>query len=206
MITKGTVSIEDGKKATEEFAPARKVRVELTFDVDGEKGFDALNYIAEKVDAKVKEMLGQKQASVAAQAATNVADGIAAAAEPSKKPIRKKAEVLPPVDNFPLDGQAAKANEPSADETGLDDGILGNELASAAGAMPEKPVDVSDKALYDFVVATNAKVKKPKEITALISKYCPADGVPPSLKRVPEAKRVAFINEVKAFVESIKAK
>ena len=49
-ITSGIVSIEDGTKKTEEYAPARKVRVELHFDVpeghNGQKYLDAATTMA----------------------------------------------------------------------------------------------------------------------------------------------------------------
>lgn len=191
MITNGMVSVEDGKKAIEEYAPARKVRVDLHFTVD--EGTDekaVLHDAAVLADSQVKAMLGQK-AAAAAKPAANAAAIDAPPAEKAKPGRKKASEALPPVEDFPLDGEKTASAKPEANETILDDSIL--------GADPAPKVDVSDKALYDLVVAVNAKVKKPKEITEIITKFCPNDGVPPSLKRVPEAKRVEFIEAVKAF-------
>jgi len=201
MITSGTVVIEDGIKAAEEFAPARKVRVELSFD------YDDLDRVAVIAQAKVSEMLGKSSGAAGKTAqATSSLDALktateAAAVGEAKKAPRKAAtkpvETLPPVEDFPLGDETKAQSEGKADEASLEAGILGAE---------EPKVDVSDKALYDMVVAVNAKVKKPKDITVIITKYCPTDGVPPSLKRVPEASRVAFITEIKKFAADNAAK
>lgn len=192
MITNGMVSVEDGKKALEEYAPARKVRVDLHFTVDEGADEKAVLHDAGVVaDAQVRKLLGMKATDVAEKAA--VIDAPVA----EKKPGRKKAETLPAVETFSIEGETAKV-QPKADETLIDDSILGG------GVEPAPKVDVSDKALYDLVVSINAKVKKPKEITEIITRFCPQDGVPPSLKRVPEAKRVEFITAVKAFAEAAK--
>lgn len=193
MITNGMVSVEDGKKAIEEYAPARKVRVDLHFSIDEGADEKTVLYDASVMAAaQVRDLLGQDKKAGAAAPLDKVA---AEPAAEKAKPGRKKAETLPPVETFPIDGEAAKA-KPEADETIIDDSILGVEAAPK--------VDVSDKALYDLVVAINAKVKKPKEITEIITRFCPQDGVPPSLKRVPEAKRVEFIETVKAFAAAQK--
>ncbi len=190
MITNGTVSVEDGKKAIEEYAPARKVRVDLSFTVD--EGADekaVLHDAGALADAQVRNLLGQDKGGAAGNSAP--------AADKPKATRGKKADALPPVETFSIEDAKPAAAQPKADEALIDDGIL--------GADPAAPfVDVSDKALYDLVVAINAKVKKPKEITEIITKFCPGDGVPPSLKRVPEAKRVEFIAAVKAFAAAQK--
>jgi len=196
MITNGTVSVEDGKKAIEEYAPARKVRVELSFTVDEGADYNAvLHDAATLADKKVKELLGQKASAAKGSADTSAAAAVITDDKP-KTTRKKAAETLPPVESFPLDGAASTA-QPKADEASIGDDILGGDPAAPK-------VDISDKALYDLVVSINAKVKKPKEITELITKFCPQDGVPPSLKRVPEGKRVEFIEAVKAFAASQK--
>lgn len=195
MITNGMVSVEDGKKAIEEYAPARKVRVDLHFSIDEGADEKTVLYDASVMaDAQVRNLLGQDKKAGAA-APLGKTEQAPATDKPKASRAGKKAETLPPVETFPIDGEAAKAT-PEANETIIDDSILGVEAAPK--------VDVSDKALYDLVVAINAKVKKPKEITEIITRFCPQDGVPPSLKRVPEAKRVEFIETVKAFAAAQK--
>ncbi len=60
-ITNGTVSIEDGNKAGEEYAPARKVRVELSFNVpEGADALVELDYVAGVAQGRVDALLGRK--------------------------------------------------------------------------------------------------------------------------------------------------
>ncbi len=66
MITSGTVSIEDGKKGREDFAPPRKVKVELSFSV--EEGGDALKEldgVTTIAGDRVRDMLGVAQRAFA---------------------------------------------------------------------------------------------------------------------------------------------
>ena len=59
-VTSGTIAIEDGTKAKEEFAPARKVKVELTFSVpEGQDGVAYMHGVARVAEAKVASMLGR---------------------------------------------------------------------------------------------------------------------------------------------------
>jgi hypothetical protein len=61
-ISGGVVSIEDGKKANEEYAPARKVRVELRFEVpEGSMAEKLLDATAVMANRKVMELLGHKE-------------------------------------------------------------------------------------------------------------------------------------------------
>lgn len=61
MITNGVVSIEDGTKAKEEFAPARKVRVELTFAVaEGSDPTEVLDKVRSLAASRVDLELGRK--------------------------------------------------------------------------------------------------------------------------------------------------
>lgn len=62
IITGGLVSIEDGIKAKEEYSPARKVRVELSFDTpeNGSGAALTLDAVAALADRKVKELLGKQ--------------------------------------------------------------------------------------------------------------------------------------------------
>lgn len=178
MITNGLVSVEDGKKAIEEFAPARKVRVELHFTIDeGADEKTVLHDATAMASNQLAEALGMK----------------AAADKPKTSRAGKKVDALPPVENFSIEDAAPKA-QPKVDESIIDDSILGVKTAPK--------VNVSDKALHDLVVSINAKVKKPKEITEIIARFCPQDGVLPSLKRVPEAERVKFIKAMEAFAAS----
>lgn len=59
MIRGGTISYEDGVKAAQEYAPAKKVKVELHFDVlEGEDADEVMATVGMKARAKVYELLG----------------------------------------------------------------------------------------------------------------------------------------------------
>lgn len=196
MITSGMVSFEDGRKAAEEYAPARKVRVELSFSVDpnGDAMAD-LDMASGLAKAKVKELIfGTDTRNDAAVPKTEIAhagqvDPPAAAVKKTKAAKAPKVEPLPAVDPFlgPSEVDAKPA------DTGT---------ASAGQAQISE--DVSDAALFKAVTTLNARINQPKKITEIIAKHCAQDGVPPSLKRVLPAKRVAFLAELKAFGETVK--
>lgn len=196
MITNGMVAFEDGTKAVEEYAPARKVRVELHFTVD--EGMDYgvfLDDAAIAARAKVEELLGKKstafmkgEAAIKAAVAENRAAIDALVAE-KKKPGRKpKAAVEDDTDA--IGGDASKGEPADQITGGLED------------AEPAQTVNLSDKGLYDVVKAVNAKIRKPAEITAIVGKYCPNDGVPPSVRRIPEGKRTAFLADLNKYADS----
>lgn len=72
-ISGGLVSIEDGDKKTEEYAPARKVRVELKFDAEpGIDGQNRLEVVAAIADAQVNKLLGRKMIAALKQTIADV--------------------------------------------------------------------------------------------------------------------------------------
>lgn len=74
-ICGGMIYVEDGVKKTEEYAPARKVHVELAFDVDPGQDADELIYqVAERANAKVSELLGCSTPARAVTVHTKVTD------------------------------------------------------------------------------------------------------------------------------------
>jgi hypothetical protein len=59
-ITGGVISIEDGTKPAEDYAPARKVRVELRFDVTDDKNpINVIDYASDLARAQVNKLLGR---------------------------------------------------------------------------------------------------------------------------------------------------
>lgn len=61
LVSGGLVSVEDGIKAAEEYAPARKVRIELKFDVaEGADGAEALDIVLDMANARLDQQLGRK--------------------------------------------------------------------------------------------------------------------------------------------------
>ena len=73
VITGGIVRYEDGIKAAEDYAPARKAAVELRFDIpEGQDTDEAISTVLALATAKVYELLGTtpKKAAAPKKAAT----------------------------------------------------------------------------------------------------------------------------------------
>jgi len=140
LITGGIVSVEDGTKKSEEFAPARKVRVELHFDVpEGtDEGHRMLDSVAALADAKVKELLGHKPAAKAAAPKPEVAAALAAV-ETTLVPGSTAAV------------QNAKTKDDLAREAGVSVGVVDGPKAPKPPGRPRKaqeapPAPVNDPA------------------------------------------------------------
>lgn len=165
-IISGTIAIEDGTKAKEEFAPARKVKVELSFAVpDGQDGAAFMHGVARIVEAKVASMLGRATPAETTLAVNVSATELHAApkvetAKPETAAAKKKREAAEA-----KAAEAAKPERTKADlerEAGLpvthkapsDDELLNDEpTITAAGKVVEEPKDELDDLLGDAAPA-----------------------------------------------------
>ena len=207
-ITSGTVVIEDGVKAKEDFAPARKAKVELAFAVpEGQDGTKFLDGVAHVAEAKLAELLGRAAPAAAAapKAATVVRKGKEAPApEPEKAPEKTKADLAQEA-GLPRDGSIDPAKvrvdhvvpAPAPDPDDLSD-ILGEAAA---------PKVISDKELGEAASRQNARLKArdgekhdPAKIRKLVAEFAGKDIKDvPKLIDVPAAKREAFIAALEAL-------
>lgn len=220
-ITSGTVCIEDGLKAKEEFAPARKVKIELSFAVpDGQDGTAFLNGVASIAESKLQELLGR-----APKTATTVVASVTPAkpAEPAKaetaaqKKAREKREAAEAADAAPKALEKTKAD--LAREAGLptDDELLEDEPEIAANGKtvePEEdelgdllgdaaPTPITDIELGKAAQEKNAKMKSehgekwaPSKIRDLITKFA---GAGKRINDIPADKRADFIKKLEAL-------
>lgn len=200
-INGGSVRIEDGLKAKEEYAPARKVAVELSFSVpEGQDGTTFLNHVTDIINAKVAEQLGGAAAPKTRKAALKPADAGPApkttAPELSDKDKLAAAAGLPVGLNDELTGSgpapAAKPATVPVVEDSLDD-MLGDSA----------PVPVTDAELAKAAQTKNAAMKDkpnwaPQKIRDLTKKF-DADHTPPMFKNIPAAKRHEFLKELDAL-------
>lgn len=221
-ITGGTICIEDGLKAKEEFAPARKVKVELTFSVpEGENGKAYMEGVTRVCDTKVREMLGKAPATATAVVAPVAAAGEAAKVEtPAAKKKREAAEAKAL--------EAAKPERTKADlerEAGLpvtvtvtgktDEELLEDEPTITANGKPAAeeddlgdllgeaaPAPITDLELGKAAQDKNAKMKAelgekwaPAKIRDLIAKA--SDGK--RINDIPVAKRAQFLKDIEAI-------
>lgn len=178
-ITNGSVSVEDGTKAGEEYAPARKVRVELSFD---NPSGDDISTAGDLASAEVDRLLGR------------------ATAEKPKRQPRKAAEVkpaeAPPPSSDPLEGLGEVTAEPAPTETSAPaaSAPASDDLDSLLGdSSPAPAEEITDQALTDAVTKTNKETKNPPAIRALVETYNPKPGDPFQLRQIPQDKRAEFI-------------
>ena len=230
VITGGTVSVEDCKKhegyPDPQFAPTRKVRVELIFAVpEGQDGKPYLDATAAEADAKVAEMLGSpprakiskpatmasapEPGSKAALEAELVAKGASAAdlghvpqaapaAAPGPKRTRKAADPPTPA-AAPAPAPVAAAADP--------DELTGNEPAPAAdddlgdltGEAKVEPI--SDLELNNAVAKRNAVIKSGVAIRKLVQTFNPDPGKLANivLAQIPQERRADFLKKLEVL-------
>lgn len=224
-ILSGTVSIEDGVKSKEEYAPARKVRVELTFSVpEGSDGQPFLDTTARLADAKVRELLGRAVLAVGKEPALEVTVQASASGKPvaetaAAKKVRVAAEKAAAAPGKTKDDLAREAGLPTSDtvhkvpEGTLDEETL--EPAKPAKKTEAKPDDelndllgdsapapVSDQELGRACQNKMAELKaahgekfSPTTIRSLIEKASGGKRI----ADIPAAARHAFMKELEAL-------
>lgn len=135
MITSGTIRYEDGVKAAEDFAPARKAMVELTFEVPegGDATAEADRAQAEAI-TRVHEMLGVK-----VQGKTRKRND--AAVREAANPEQPKAETAGTVNAPP----SAPTEQVAPKEVGNDDLL---------GAVTRKNAEINDAPRILTLMAT----------------------------------------------------
>lgn len=212
IITGGTVSVEDCKKhdgyPDPQFAPTRKVRVELIFVVpEGSKDSTAfLDQCAALANAKVAALLGAKPGTLAASvtqvtertpaeiAAADALKHASAGTPPKPATPPKKA---PATTAKPKDKPAPMVEEdPLADP--LAEAAEEDDLAGLLGDETEVVVEITDADLNTAVRKKNEALKKPTAIRALIEGYG-ADGKKIQLREIPADKRADFLKKLEAL-------
>lgn len=207
-ITNGIVSIEDGTKASEEFAPARKVRVELHFGIEeGSDPVAVLDGVRALADSRVQLMLNRKvaEAPKAATPAATVAGEKApstrkkpAAAAPQAEPATTKADLAKaagiPVGDTVHKAAADELEDPPEPKTTVpaDPDDLNDLLGDSA------PVPVTDQELGKAAQEKNGKMKgvagwAPEKIRKLVAEFA---GEGKRISDVPAAKRQEFLKKL----------
>ena len=208
-VTGGTVFIEDGVKAKEEYAPARKVSVTLNFAVpENASAQTFLDAAATLADAKVKELLG-RAATAKPVPPASAATPLAAAPSPAPsktetapaKPKAAKSEKPAKVEKTKADLEKemlAAASAPASEPVVAvdDDDPLGDLLGDTA------PTPVTDKELSGAAIAKAEKMKsvagwEPKKIRLLVEKFAGKAGA--KFHEVPADKRHDFLKELEAL-------
>lgn len=151
FVTGGSVRIEDGTKAREEYSPARKVAVELHFDVtEGADAQRVLERVAAMAHAEVRRLLHQnieevhERAEAALAAAEPNGAGVdaelAAAPEPAKRRGRPAGSKNKPADpaGLPADPEATAIDQSGDAGDAVGEGTATTE-ANDPAALPTEP-------------------------------------------------------------------
>lgn len=197
FIVAGVVSIEDGIKAKEEFAPARKARVELTFSVpEGAEGQKYLNAVVDIANDKLAEILGRP-----VMAKPVVTAPVEAPKTTAKAPSDK--DKLAAEQGLPTTSQQHKGETPAL----VDD----LEAPPAKTTVPKDDLDdllgdtaktpVTDAELGKAAQAKNGAMKDkpgwaPEKIRKLIADYA---GEGKRINEIPAAKRHEFLERLEAL-------
>ncbi len=217
LISGGTVTVEDGLKAKEEYAPARKVVVSLNFSTpEGVDGNAILAYTSSVADKQVRILLNK------APAAPPVVQGdTAAEASATTKPAAPKKSAKAPAETGKTKADLAKeaglptestqhkgTTAPLVDE--LDEAPapaaeVKDELADLLG--DTAPVPVTDAELGKAAQEKNGDMKgkagwAPEKIRELVAKFVLVDGKPKpgaKLQDIPAAQRHDFLAQLKAL-------
>lgn len=206
VISGGLVVYEDGVKAVEEYAPAKKARVELRFDVpeDATDGEQRLDSVIELTKRKVLEMLGKAKAAPATAPATPKVDTSSAdnakaayaakadadvldetpAAEPEKPKAKRAPKAAKAAETPAVDQQPEKATTPAADDL--------SEFDVPAA-------DISDADLNSAATKKNAALNEPVKIRNLISAFNPNPEKKFTLREIPQAQRRSFLDQLAAL-------
>lgn len=223
QITGGVVSIEDGLKAKEEFAPARKVRIELNFSVpENGDGIALLDYVTAVANGRLQAALhGKAPADATAAPAADkpattrrkpAADKAPATAGETTKADLAAAQGLPTTDTQhkgttpplvekdeledDIEAPATPAAKPTAAPTPAPEDELGDLLGT--------PEPITDKDLGSHATKWVAEQRAkhgdkyvPTIIRDAIAEYAGGAGKP--MSAIPAAKRHEFVEKLKTL-------
>lgn len=207
LVTGGSVTVEDGLKAKEEFAPARKVAVTLNFSVpEGADGTAVLDYVSNLAQSEQDRRMYIKASSVElAPAAPKGGDKI-------EKPAKAPKAAKEPTDKEKLAAQAgvpATSTQHKGETPALVDDLEAppakkaeapkDDLEDLLGDTPKPPV--TDQELGKAAQEKNGKMKgvagwAPEKIRALVGEFVQVDGKPKpgaKLQEIPAAQRHEFL-------------
>ena len=196
QIVGGTISFEDGVKKAEDYAPAKKARVELRFDVAEGADVDmAIEYVRKACVEKVYAMLGVNAASAVAQEPAKRGrppkeKAVAAEHEEAVAGVTKTAETIS--DKEKLATAAGLAPAFPEYKTAPDPAAMGDELDDILGEVEEPPVTDAD--LNSAVQTKNREIKNHMRIRGVIWNYNGGPGK--VIANIPQEKRQQFLKEL----------
>lgn len=186
VVNHGVVSIEDGKKADTEYTPARKVRVELHFDVpEGQDADAAITQVSALADAHVRRLLGQPVVQTIAENKPVIPAQTAEKVAPKQAGARKKPDPV----------KVVLTPEPAADPAAVTDEPADDFSAPAATVAEVRPITDAD--LHSAAQKKNGEIKNPLAIRTLVSTFRPAgSNVAFQLAEIPQDRRQEFLDKL----------
>ena len=204
QITGGIVSVEDGIKAKEEYAPARKIKIELHFDTpEGGDGIAILDYVTAVANGRCLALVHGKAAPVAATEVLEVIDTPTNKAKPAAKPKAKtkaefaKEQGLPTTDTVHKGKPASQVEETLEEEVVNDDDDGLNDLLGDTAPAPITDAELSKAAQTKVALM---KTKYPDQQTGLKVRELIVAYVGPQPKKLADmaaAKRQEFLDKLK---------
>jgi hypothetical protein len=213
-ILGGQVSYEDGIKSAVEYAPPRKVRVELHFEIaeDEQEQADArIHAVGNLAQAEVLRLLGQ---TVAAKEEPLSGAALALVENPgqtTRRPRRTQAQIAAD------EAAATEAARLAALEAGRQGkpGDAGDPAAFGAEATSQvqtagdpagfdftsdpAKTEISDTSLNDACQAKASKLGSAEKIKALIGTFATDPTKQFSLREIPQAQRPDFLAKLEAL-------
>jgi hypothetical protein len=218
QVTGGTVSVEDGLKKQEEYAPPRKVIVVLNFQVaegeDYQSVFDAASHAATN---RVHSLLhGKPFVTTVAQEPAGVEQPASETTAPKPPRKRRTAAEIAAAGGVQTSTGSGGGQTSDEDPTGNvenvihlpDEGAVEDDTFDIEPE-PEAPAeesfdiepdagaeDITDADLNNAVQKKNAEIANPNAIRALIGTYNPDPKAAFQLRQITAAKRAEFLKKL----------
>lgn len=202
QITGGMIAYEDGIKKPEEYAPPKKARAELKFDIaEGEDADVAMEVVLEKAMGLVGRALSGKTDK------DKLAEAVAAKAAAAKGPeVVERKGPGPQTNKKAAAPKAEKPKEPASAAAVVEEDFSATPAAEDAktdpAAMEEfdaAPEPVSDAELTSACSKKNAEIKSPQKIRDLVGTYNPDKGKAFQVAQIPQEHRRDFLTKLAAL-------
>jgi hypothetical protein len=207
-ITGGVISVEDGIKKAEEYTPARKVRVELHFDVpEGEDAQVQIDFVSARADEQVRKLLGKVNDKERLADAAGIGSTAQAAAAAPAKPVKaagaRTAATKPkPEPMHPAEALARTAELQTAARAQLaaEEAARLNPPAEVDPFATDEPVaEITDADLASAASKKAGEIKTPAPIKKLVGEFRPAGHSGQfSLQQIPRERRQEFLDKLAA--------
>jgi hypothetical protein len=199
FITGGTVSVEDCVKHSgypdPQYAPTRKIRVELIFNADdGADGQDRLDVVAAVANTKVAELLGKPVAIKVGAGATSAEVTTLTPPPAARAPRKAATKPAETVDSVAAEAKAGKLEEKASTPS-----------ASAEATATQSPPgrEYSDRELKAAMSAKHQETQDAVSIRNLVKSFRPADWTQEfTTDDIAQNRRQEFLKGLEALKKS----